>query len=342
MKKKQTKKPTPSKKATPKGASKKNDANKWIVVGLAGATVLGLSYFAWKYLKHANTRTGATLEPLPGFTWPAPSPVNTPQPATPTPVYQAPVPVYHAPAPVYRPSLKPQPPNPPNDSFPLKRGSRGDQVIAFQQALINTYGKEILPRYGADGQFGAELSAALKKLKLPATIDQTTFNILVKSGGTTQGSQQSMAQKIAASLINTAEQKDFSGAIKTLQQISDIEGYSAVNAIFKNRRVNGGVRQTLVTGMLHAFSEEKQKRDIRLEFQRMGLIYDGNKWSLSGLDGLTIVTIAPATVWTNARQQVQVPARTVLGTEIARRLDYTLFENKGKHFLVQTANVTYL
>ena len=32
----------------------------------------------------------------------------------------------------------------------------------------------------------------------------------------------------------------------------------------------------------------------------------------------------------------------VLGNEVTKRLDYTLFENNGKHFLVQTKSVTQL
>ena len=61
-----------------------------------------------------------------------------------------------------------------------------------------------------------------------------------------------------------------------------------------------------------------------------------------GIDGLPIVTTMPTTVWVNARESVKVPARMVLGNEVSKRLDYTLFENKGKYFLVQSKNVKYL
>jgi hypothetical protein len=63
---------------------------------------------------------------------------------------------------------------------------------------------------------------------------------------------------------------------------------------------------------------------------------------LSGIDGLPIVTMLPTTVWINARESVKVPARRVLGNEVSKRLDYTLFENKGKYFLVQSKYVKYL
>ena len=75
---------------------------------------------------------------------------------------------------------------------------------------------------------------------------------------------------------------------------------------------------------------------------RIGLQFDGNKWSLSGFDGKSIVTIEAATVWINAAEGVKVPAKMVLGNEVTRRLDYTLFENKGKYFLVDTKSVQYL
>src|SRR5687768_16758134 len=55
------------------------------------------------------------------------------------------------------------------DSFPLKKGSKGERVKLFQEKLIAKYGKSILPKYGADGDFGSEMEAALEKLKLPTT-----------------------------------------------------------------------------------------------------------------------------------------------------------------------------
>jgi hypothetical protein len=74
----------------------------------------------------------------------------------------------------------------------------------------------------------------------------------------------------------------------------------------------------------------------------MGLQFDGNKWSLSGFDGLPIITAMQTRVWINATESVKVPARMVLGNELSKRLDYTLFENGGKHFLVQSKTVKYL
>ena len=45
--------------------------------------------------------------------------------------------------------------------------------------------KAILPKYGADGDFGGEMIAALKKLKLPASISLSTYNVLVSGQAAT-------------------------------------------------------------------------------------------------------------------------------------------------------------
>jgi hypothetical protein len=72
---------------------------------------------------------------------------------------------------------------------------------------------------------------------------------------------------------------------------------------FKNYRIGGGVRQTLVNALLNTFSKEDQKQAIRFEFLRMGLQFDGKKWSLDGFDGVSIVTIEPTTIWVNCRNR---------------------------------------
>jgi hypothetical protein len=98
----------------------------------------------------------------------------------------------------------------------------------------------------------------------------------------------------------------------------------------------------LVNGLLNSFSSEAQKQKIRMEFIRIGLQYDGSKWSLSGFDGRAIVTKVPATVWARATESVQVPAMMVLGNEVTQRLDYTLFENNNKYYLIKTQSIKYL
>jgi peptidoglycan hydrolase-like protein with peptidoglycan-binding domain len=218
--------------------------------------------------------------------------------------------------------------------FPLKRGSKGEKVRALQQALLRKYSKSILPRYGADGDFGTELFTALKKLQLPTTITASAFNVIVAGE---KLSNDTTAQQLQQAIINT----DYKKVITLLKTISNIDDYTNINSQFKNYRVNG-VRQTLVNAVLNHFENDAQKQAIRFELIRMGLQYDGKKWSLSGLGGLPIITNQATTVWLNANQGVQVANRTVLGNEVSKKLDYTLFENKGKYFLVNTNATNYL
>lgn len=48
-----------------------------------------------------------------------------------------------------------------NDSFPLKKGSKGYNVTRLQTAL-KKLNASALPRYGVDGDFGSETESALK------------------------------------------------------------------------------------------------------------------------------------------------------------------------------------
>jgi hypothetical protein len=66
--------------------------------------------------------------------------------------------------------------------FPLKKGSRGDLVKNIQQTLIARFGKDVLPKYGADGHWGSEMDAALKKRGLPTTITANLFQQILASG----------------------------------------------------------------------------------------------------------------------------------------------------------------
>lgn len=217
--------------------------------------------------------------------------------------------------------------------FPLKKGSKGSKVRLLQEVLITKYGKNILPKYGADGDFGSETVEALTQAGLPSTINQSTFNVLTQ-GSAKEGS-------LGKELYQATASKNYSKVISVLKQMQSTEDYTAVNEAFKTQRING-VRQTIVNGLLSTFTGEAQQQAIKFEFLRMGLQFDGSKWALSGLDGKPVVTTQPTTVWVNATQGLQVPARMVLGNEVSRKLDYTLFENRGKYFLVSTCAVQYL
>jgi hypothetical protein len=318
MMKKQTTKAT-------KSSTTKQGKKKIIITTLAVSAAGILGYFGWQYFKKKKERKTANADEI---LQPQPTPVipSNSTPKVDEPVWTNPTNNNHSGG---------GHTNPKQDSeFPLKRGSRGDKVKRLQQAFITKYGNTILPRYGADGDFGLEMAAALKKLKLPATINESTYNVLVEG-------QKNSTSNTATELYNAATQQDFKKAVSLLKSISSKDDYTTISNQFKNYRING-VRQTLVNGMLNSFTTEEQKQAIRFEFIRMGLQYNGNKWSLSGLGGLPIITTQETTIWVNANTGVNVANRTVLGNEVSRKLDYTLFENNGRHFLVQTKATSYV
>lgn len=60
-----------------------------------------------------------------------------------------------------------------NSTFPLKKGSKGRLVSSVQQWLLKI-DKTLLPKYGADGDFGSETEAAVLKVLGKKTIDSNS------------------------------------------------------------------------------------------------------------------------------------------------------------------------
>lgn len=220
--------------------------------------------------------------------------------------------------------------------FPIAKGSKGEKVKLLQQALIDKYGKSILPKSGADGAYGSEMATALKKVGLPAEIDESTYNVLI------QGRSIDPA-KIAEDLFRGATSKDFNKVINTLKQMKTVNDYQMVNDIFKTRYYFGLVRKTLVTGLLDSFASDEQKKQIRLQFARIGLKYDGQSWSLSGapLSEKLLITKENCTVYDQNRKPIQLLANTILGRFIEEKQGFSLFENNGQKFLVSSPSVNF-
>jgi hypothetical protein len=306
------------KKTKPSVAKQKK--KRLIVTTLAvGATGI-LGYFGWQYYKKGRAAKKEDIETLISkINEPIVTPVFTTKPkiAKSKTIYTSPI-------------------NTDQPSFPLKKGSKGESVKKLQEALILKYGAKTLPKYGADGDFGSETVNALTKLGLPTTITESTYNVIVQGVNSAEN-----PGAVGKDLYKAAAAKDLAKTIALLKKLKTVEDYTVANEQFKLGRI-GGVRQTIVNGLLNVFTTEAQKQKIKFEFLRIGLQFDGSKWSLSGIDGLPIVTTIATSVWVNATDSVRVPARMVLGNEVSKRLDYTLFENAGKYFLVQSKNVKYL
>ena len=149
------------------------------------------------------------------------------------------------------------------------------------------------------------------------------------------------APAIAKALLTAAENKEFIKAITLLRSLKNTSNYSAVNKIFVTHFLNG-VRQTIVTGLLNTFTLEAQKKTIRVALLSIGLKYNGKKWTLSGIDNHpTLITKQATKVWKDAKNSVAVPLNMVLGKEIDKRGNYTLFENEKQFFLVESNHVNH-
>jgi hypothetical protein len=226
----------------------------------------------------------------------------------------------------------------PNKDFPLKRGSRGEKVKQLQLALIATNGASILPKYGADGDFGSELVNALRKLNYASVISESLFHVI--TGGYVNYAKTNTGKpSIAKLFLESLSQHNYKSTVDQLKALKTKSDYIDASTEFKNYRVNGGVRQTLVNACLNAFVDAKQKQAIRLEFLRMGLKYNGTQWSLDGIGSDQIITTRDTQVWLDGFTSMPVACRTILGKPITARLDYTMFEKDGKHFLVKTKDV---
>lgn len=332
------------KQAVKQTAGKKLATNTIVMTTLAVGAAGVLGYFGWQFYKKKKSQKAGNLDQELLKVKPVQTIPGIPLPSDSAHTYIPPIinttgtKTKGGGGSSYTPPINPVG----NDDFPLKKGSKGESVRAMQQSLIGRYGKSILPKYGADGDFGSETVNALKKAGLPTTVDESTYNVIVQGGGgSSHAGGSADIPSIAKKLYDAAVAKNFSGAISLLKQLKSQDDYQQASEKFKTYRLHG-VRQTLVNGMLSSFTTNDQKQKIRFEFIRMGLKYDGSKWSLSGFDGKPIVTKEPAIIWVSPTESIQVPAMMVLGSEVTRRLDYTMFENKSKFFLVKTESVKYL
>lgn len=146
------------------------------------------------------------------------------------------------------------------------------------------------------------------------------------------------ANKLAKAIHTAILKRDFATSLSQFKTIKNTTEYSLVGKVFSTYLTNG-VKQTLVNALLTTFKLEAQKAAFRKAFTDIGLKYDGRKWSLSGLDGPLLVTRQAAKVWRNPKSFVNVPENMLLGIEVARRGDHSVFQNEGQHYLVESKSV---
>lgn len=297
-----------------KKAKRKRNA---IIIGVTAATLcIGGYFFLWPLIKRKRSEKLANASG---------SPEVAPQTALP--------------APSYIPKVS-------NDNFPLKKGSRGPNVRALQQALIAKYGAKILPVYGADGDFGTETQNALISVGLPTVIGAAEFAAMnaatpaASSPSNIPAAASSDVKQLSDELRKAIINNNFPTALLLLKQIKSPQQYAAVSEIFKQTDI-AFVKYTLVTAAFRFFP---YKRAELIEvFKGMGLKHDAaaDKWSLSGLGGNSLMTTQGTDVWVDRYTAIKVPAQMILGREIQRKGKYCAFENAGKTLLVLACHVRY-
>jgi peptidoglycan hydrolase-like protein with peptidoglycan-binding domain len=240
-----------------------------------------------------------------------------------------------------------------SNQFPLKLNSKGDLVKQLQNELIKKYGSSILPKFGADGFFGKELETALVSKGFSKTVDSTEFNQIVALNSSTSETATAPTKSglsdtvkeninITKNIWLYSSTKNLAKLLEQLKRITTIEEYKAVNDLFKTIRLHG-VRQTIVNGTLNSFSDDTSKQLIRLEFTRIGLKYDGDKWTLSGFFKRQIFTRQPTVIRNRYNAQLEVPTNTILGEEQDSINGITTFRTINNEVLtVPTKHIHYV
>lgn len=227
--------------------------------------------------------------------------------------------------------------------FPLKKGSKGYKVQRLQFALIQKYGRSLLPKYGADGDFGSETVNALKSKGYATSISSSLYQKIV--GLKNNSSSSFDAGSLGIALFKATNSNDYTKAIELLGRISNPSQYSKVSSVFKQYRIGGGVRKTLVTGMLDTFDSPFYKEPIRQHFFRMGLIYSSGKWSLPSLGGVDfkrVLTLVPTTLYDFKHQvKIKTPKGMIIGYLIQQKQGATLFRTleKNKKLIVSSSDI---
>lgn len=293
---------------------KAGKGKKIALIGLGVAAVGTGLFFGWRYFKSQQNKNKSLEED---------DDVVPYTPPVQTPVVQT----SYTPASTYVPQT--------TSTFPLKKGSRGEKVRQLQNALISRYGSSVLPRYGADGDFGSELTAALKNNGWPEIVDENTFNVITSGASGGSSSNEFYPMTTATALYLAVILKNFDDALKQLKKFRNVEDYKSANEYFKKKEI-GGVSWTIVNALLTKFTDSSQKDQFRKEFLRMGLKYDGSKWSLSGIDKpAAIITLHPTVIWDYPNKRIRVGENVVLGYPIETKRGFTLFQTlDGKRRLI--------
>src|ERR1041385_3229622 len=222
-----------------------------IIVG-GGATIAGLGWYFLGNKKNASASTNSGSDTTSDF--------DQAEKTTTTPSYTPPKTTT-------------------SSGFPLKKGSKGTFVKNLQNALIKKFGANVLPKYGADGSWGSEMTKALTDNSLKTVIDQTTYTDYITgnfSGSSSDNSSTTTSDgnpytQIGRDIRTAAQAYDIDKTISTLQKIKSVTQYQAASVGFKEDDLRDGTTFSIVNGLLTQFIDENEKIRLRKEFTRIGL-----------------------------------------------------------------------
>ena len=110
----------------------------------------------------------------------------------------------------------------------LRRGDKGAAVMAMQRALL-TWKPDCLPKYGADGDFGAETEAALKAYQNASGLSETgVYDAATEKALAGEGKQQKV--RITASRVYVRAAPDTSGRLLGVVHLGDVLPYQGQNS----------------------------------------------------------------------------------------------------------------
>lgn len=178
-----------------------------------------------------------------------------------------------------------------SSTFPLKMGSRGQLVKDIQNALIKKYGASVLPKYGADGDYGMELFTTLQAKKLPTWIDSLAYaKIISINTGVVKEEDDTKVNKdgknevytpirIANYLHKAVDNSNVFYALDALKKIKNTKQFMAVSTEFK-KDMTGFFYKGIVDALMDEFDNSEYRKKIGDQFQRIGLKFDGKRWSV--------------------------------------------------------------
>lgn len=219
-----------------------------------------------------------------------------------------------------------------NDRFPLKRGSKGNNVRLMQAGLQKILGTEELFKHTRiDGDFGPGTEDALIIAGYPTVVTEPIFLSIIKGERVNKSSLSTDPRNLAEQLYKYGIQKDLSRVLSVLGQLKSTSDYSNLNDFFKQvTEEKTLVTSTIVTYLLDKIFkyDESAKEKIRTEFRRIGLLEKSDgRWSLSGIRMYRdIQTLANTFVNDSVGTTILVEKGTILGAELKVSNGMTTFK----------------